>query len=53
VNLVVRCGNVVLHTTAQVKQDGRAGDTVRVVSAVSQDEVRAQVVEPGMVEIAR
>ncbi|MEN6355598.1 MAG: flagellar basal body P-ring formation chaperone FlgA [Armatimonadota bacterium] len=53
VNLVVKCGNVILHTTAQVKQDGRAGDTVRVVSAVSQDEVRAQVVEPGMVEIVR
>jgi flagella basal body P-ring formation protein FlgA len=53
VNLVVKCGNVALHTTAQVKQDGRSGDTIRIVSAVSQSEIRAQVVEPGLVEIVR
>ncbi|MCE5323112.1 flagellar basal body P-ring formation chaperone FlgA [bacterium] len=53
VNLTVKCGNVMLHTTAQVKEDGRKGDTIRVMSAVSQGEVRAQVVEPGLVEIVR
>ncbi|MHB9035452.1 MAG: flagellar basal body P-ring formation chaperone FlgA [Armatimonadota bacterium] len=53
VSLVVKCGNVILHTTAEVKQDGRAGDTIRVQSAVSKSEVRARVVEPGLVEIVR
>ncbi|MEN6582626.1 MAG: flagellar basal body P-ring formation chaperone FlgA [Armatimonadota bacterium] len=51
VSLVVRCGNITLRTNGEVKQDGRVGDTVRVISAVSQSEVRARVVEPGLVEI--
>jgi flagella basal body P-ring formation protein FlgA len=53
VNLIVKCGNVTLHTTAEVKQDGRAGETIRVLSSVSNGEVRARVVEPGLVEIER
>jgi flagella basal body P-ring formation protein FlgA len=53
VSLVVTCGNVTLHTTAEVKQDGRTGDTIRVLAAVSNGEVRAKVVEPGLVEIVR
>ncbi len=53
VNLIVKCGNVTLHTTAEVKQDGRTGETVRVLSAVSSGEIRARVIEPGLVEIDR
>jgi flagella basal body P-ring formation protein FlgA len=53
VSLIVKCGNVVLHTTAEAKQSGRAGDTIRVLAQASQGEVRAKVIEPGVVEIRR
>ncbi|MCL5105768.1 MAG: flagellar basal body P-ring formation chaperone FlgA [Armatimonadetes bacterium] len=51
VNLVVRCGNVTLRATGEAKQDGRIGESVRVFSTVSQGDVRARVIEPGIVEI--
>lgn len=53
VSLVVKCGKVTLHATAEAKQDGRTGDTIRVLSAVSKEDVRARVIGPGMVEIRR
>ena len=51
VNLVVRCGNVTLRATGEARQDGHIGETVRVFSGVSQGDLRARVVEPGLVEI--
>lgn len=51
VNLVVRCGKVTLRAIGEARQDGRVGETVRVSSTVSQGDLRARVVEPGLVEI--
>ena len=53
VSLVVKCGKVTLQTSAEARQDGRIGDTIRVLSAVSKEDVKAKVVGPGMVEITR
>jgi flagella basal body P-ring formation protein FlgA len=53
ISLVVRCGGVVLHTSAEAKQDGKIGDTIRVLALTSTGEVRAKVTEPGVAEITR
>lgn len=53
VSLLVRSGNVTLRTSAEVRQDGRTGDMVRVRSAISNEDIRARVAEPGVVEISR
>lgn len=51
--LTVRCGKVTLRTTAEAKQGGRAGDTIRVLASVSDQEVRARVISQGAAEITR
>lgn len=51
--LSVKCGRVKLTTSAEARQDGRVGDTIQVRSSVSNDDVRAKIVEPGLVEIIR
>lgn len=51
ISLVVRCGKVVLQTSAEAKQTGSVGDTIRVMSPASSGEVRAKIIEPGLAEI--
>lgn len=51
ISLVVKCGKVVLQTSAEAKQTGSVGDTIRVLSPVSTGEVRAKILEPGLAEI--
>jgi len=53
VALTVTCGCVTLRTTGEIKQDARAGDMVRVRTAVSGEDVQAKVLGPGAVAIAR
>lgn len=53
VTVVVVCGSVKLRTTAQSKQDGRTGDTVKVRPSISDQDVRARITGPGTVEIDR
>lgn len=53
VTLTVKCGSVALRTSAEAKQDGRVGDSIRVKSGVSNEDVRARITGPGAVEIAR
>lgn len=53
VTLVVNCGRVTLRTPAQCKQDGRIGDTIKVRSSVSSQDVRAKITGAGTVEICR
>ena len=53
VTVTVKCGSVCLRTSAEAKQDGRIGDSIRVRSDASEDDVRARVVGPGAVEISR
>jgi|GEM_PF-912878 len=53
VTLTVKCGSVAIRTSAEARQDGRVGDTIRVRSSVSSDELRARVTSAGSVEIAR
>lgn len=51
--LIVKCGSVRLATTAEVKQDRRAGESVSVRPAMSEQNVTGRVVEPGLVEVVR
>ena len=53
VTLTVRCGKVTLRTTAEAKQQGRPGDSVRVRSSISKQDVTAVIVAAGQVEINR
>lgn len=53
VTLTVKCGAVSIRTSAEAKQDGRIGDSIRVKSSVSNEELRAHVISPGTVEIVR
>lgn len=53
VTLVVRCGNVKLATSAEAKESGCRGDSVSVRSDISTTDVRAKIIEPGLVEIKR
>lgn len=53
VTVTVKCGSVSLRTSAEAKQDGHIGESIRVKSDVSSDDVRARVVGPGEVEISR
>ena len=53
VTLTVRCGKVTLRTTGEAKQQGRVGDSVRVRSSISKQDVRARIVASGQVEINR
>lgn len=53
VTLTVKCGAVAIRTSAEARQDGRVGDSIRVRSGVSNEELRARVTAPGTVEIAR
>jgi len=53
VAVTVKCGPVTLHTMAEAKQDGRIGETIRVRSTIADEDVRARIVEPGLVEITR
>lgn len=53
VTLTVKCGAVAIRTSAEARQDGRVGDSIRVRSSVSNEEVRARVIAPGKVEITR
>lgn len=53
VSLIVKCGEVMLHVSAEAKQSGKVGDTIPVRSALSEQDVRAKITEPGIVEITR
>lgn len=53
VTLTVKCGSVSLRTSAEARQDGRIGDSIRVKSGVSKDDVRARITGPGAVEIVK
>ena len=53
VTLTVKCGSVALRTSAEARQNGRVGDSIRVRSGVSKEDVRARITGPGAVEIAR
>ncbi|MCE5314851.1 MAG: flagellar basal body P-ring formation chaperone FlgA [Armatimonadota bacterium] len=53
VSIVVKCGNVTLQTTGEAKQDGKKGDMIRVLSAISQSNIDAKVIEAGLVEMSR
>lgn len=52
VSVTVRCGSVLVHTTGEVKQDGRIGDLIRVRPLVASEDIQAKVVGPGQVTIA-
>ncbi|MGQ9456159.1 MAG: flagellar basal body P-ring formation chaperone FlgA [Armatimonadota bacterium] len=52
VSVAVRCGSVLVHTTGEVKQDGRIGDLIRVRPSAASGDVQAKVVGPGLVTIA-
>lgn len=51
VSVIARCGRVTLRTTGEARQDGRAGDTIHVTTAVSQGEVRGRITGEGSVEV--
>lgn len=53
VTLTVRCGAVAIKTSAEARQDGRVGDSIRVRTIASNEDVRARVAAPGRVEITR
>jgi flagella basal body P-ring formation protein FlgA len=53
VTLIVRCGSVKLATSAEAKEGGCRGDNISVRSDISTADVRAKIVEPGIVEIKR
>lgn len=53
ISLIVKCGGIKLHTTAEAKQSGKVGDTIAVRSTVSNEDVRAEITEPGVAEINR
>jgi len=53
VTLIVRCGSVKLATSAEAKEGGCRGDNITVRSEISTADVRAKIIEPGMVEIKR
>jgi len=53
VTLTVRCGAVAIRTSAEARQDGRIGDSIRVRSTASDEDVRARITAPGKVEITR
>jgi flagella basal body P-ring formation protein FlgA len=53
VTLTVKCGTVAIRTSAEARQDGRVGDSIRVRSSVSNEEVRARITGSGAVEISR
>lgn len=52
VSVTVRCGSVLVHTTGEIKQDGRIGDLIRVRPSAASGDVQAKVVGPGLVTIA-
>lgn len=51
VSLVVTCGNVKLTSPAEARQDGKAGDVIRVNCTATGQDVRGKVIEPGLVEV--
>lgn len=53
VTLTVRCGTVAIRTNAEAKQNGRVGETIKVISGISKEEFRARITAPGMVEVSR
>lgn len=53
ISLTVKCGNVALRTSAEARQDGRIGESIRVKSGVSKEDVRARITGPGAVEIVK
>ncbi|MCX8052619.1 MAG: flagellar basal body P-ring formation chaperone FlgA [Armatimonadetes bacterium] len=53
VTLTVTCGSVTLRTSAEVRQDARTGDMVRVRPAVSSEDIQAKVLGPGVAIITR
>lgn len=53
VTLTVKCGTVSLTTTAEAKQSGRVGESIRVRAGMSNEDVRARIISSGAVEIVR
>lgn len=51
VAISVRGGAVTIRVSAEARQDGRIGDTIRVRSAVSREDMRARITGPGTAEI--
>ena len=51
--LTVTCGAVTLRTTAEIRQDARVGDNVRIRPVVSQEDIQAKVLGPGAVAVER
>lgn len=50
--LTVKCGNVELKSTAEARQDGAIGESIRVQTPVSSCEIKAKITEPGRAEIS-
>jgi len=53
VTVTVTCGGVTLRTTGEARQDARIGDSLSVKTSISGQDVRARVIAPGSVHIAR
>ena len=53
VTLTVKCGGVLITTSAIARQSGRIGDNIRVRSDMSKEDVRAQIVSANTVEIVK
>jgi flagella basal body P-ring formation protein FlgA len=53
VTLTVKCGGVSLTTTAEARQSGRIGESIRVRAGVSSEDVRARITSASAVEIVK
>ena len=51
--LIVKCGGVIIRTNAQAKQSGQIGDSIRVRSGASREDVRARIVNATTAEIIK
>lgn len=51
VSLLVISGGVKLHTKAEAKQSGKVGDMITVRSEASKEDIKAEITEPGIVEV--
>lgn len=49
--LTVKCGNVELKSTAEARQDGAIGDSIRIQTPVSSCEIKAKITDSGRAEI--
>ena len=51
VSVSVRGGAVMVRVNGEARQDGRIGDTIRVHSPISREDIRARITGPGTAEI--